>query len=144
MLCHNCTYMCTRLRTYVRTCDIQYSTYVVRTCVRLRTYVMSQLCDCKRAHMYVPTTTCVWEDTRQPVERRSDAEQHRPTLSLHPSHHCLNGEVLRRNRHHNVCEHVGLDTNQSPPERAMSWGDGPLKCPWVRESAAGRDPLGPP
>jgi hypothetical protein len=49
------------------------------------------------------------------------------------------------NRHYNVCEHVGLDTNQSPGTRACitptSWGDGPLKDPWVRESAAGRDPV---
>jgi hypothetical protein len=44
---------------------------------------------------------------------------HTPTLSQPPSHHCLN-EVYRGNRHYNVCEHVGLDTNQSlhhPPER---------------------------
>jgi hypothetical protein len=34
-------------------------------------------------------------------------------LSLPPSHHCLDGEVYRGDRHYNVCEHVGLDTNQS-------------------------------
>ncbi len=28
-------------------------------------------------------------------------------------HHCLNGEVYRGNRHYNVCELVGLDTNLS-------------------------------
>jgi hypothetical protein len=31
----------------------------------------------------------------------------------------------------------------SPPLSATSWGDGPLKYPWVRESAAGRDPWDP-
>ncbi len=39
---------------------------------------------------------------------------------LQISHHCLDGEVYCGNRHYNVCEHVGLDTNQSlhhPPER---------------------------
>ncbi len=35
------------------------------------------------------------EDTRQPVERAANAGQHTPTLSLPPSHHCLNGEVYR-------------------------------------------------
>ncbi len=32
----------------------------------------------------------------------------------------IDGEVYRGNRHYNVCEHVGLDTNQSlhhPAER---------------------------
>ncbi len=50
----------------------------------------------------------------------ANAGQHTPTLSLPPSHHCLDGEVYRGTRHYNVCEHVGLDTNQSlhhPPER---------------------------
>ncbi len=60
-------------------------------------------------------------------------------------HRCLNGEVYRGNRHCNVCEHVGT----SACITATSWGDGPLKCPWlgpgtrVRESAAGRDPWDP-
>ena len=60
-------------------------------------------------------------------------------------------EVYRGNRHYNVCEHVGLDTNQSlhhphviTPLSATYWGgDGPLKHPWVREPAAGRDPWDP-
>jgi hypothetical protein len=43
----------------------------------------------------------------------ANAGQHTPTFSLPPSHHCLDGEVYRGNRHYNVCEHVGLDTNQS-------------------------------
>jgi hypothetical protein len=60
----------------------------------------------------------------------ANAGQHTPTLSLPPSHHCLNGEVYRGNRHYNVCEHVGLDTNQSL-HHPLSWGDGPLKYPWV-------------
>jgi hypothetical protein len=50
----------------------------------------------------------------------ANAGRHTPTLSLPPSHHCLDGEVYRGNRHYNVCEHLGLDTNQSlhhPPER---------------------------
>jgi hypothetical protein len=40
-----------------------------------------------------------WEDTRQPV------------TTLTPLPH---GEVYRGNRHHNVCEHVRLYTNQGP------------------------------
>ncbi len=36
----------------------------------------------------------------------ANAGQHTPTLSLPPSHHCLDGEVYRGNRHYNVCEHV--------------------------------------
>jgi hypothetical protein len=39
----------------------------------------------------------------------ANAGQHTPTgtPSLPPSHHCLDGEVYRGNRHYNVCEHVG-------------------------------------
>ena len=36
----------------------------------------------------------------------ANAEQHIPTLSVPPLHHCLNGKVYRGNRHHNVCKHV--------------------------------------
>jgi hypothetical protein len=43
----------------------------------------------------------------------ANAGQHTPTRSLPPSHHCLNDEVYRGNRHYNVCEHVGLDPNQT-------------------------------
>jgi hypothetical protein len=63
------------------------------------------------------------------------AGQDTPTLSLPPSHHCLNGEVYRGNRHYNVCEHGGWIRTRAciTPLSATSWGDGPLKYPWVRE-----------
>jgi hypothetical protein len=46
-------------------------------------------------------------DTR-PVDRCRTTRTH-----TRSSHHCLNGEVHGEARHHNVCEHAGLDTNQS-------------------------------
>ena len=95
----------------------------VRTRVRtyVRTYnVMSQLSDWKRAHMCTENHVCFGRIHGSQLREGANAGQHTPTLSLPPSHHCLDGEVYRGNRHYNVCEHVGLDTNQSlhhPPER---------------------------
>ena len=87
----------------------------------VRTYnVMSQLSDWKRAHMCTENHVCFGRIHGSQLREGANAGQHTPTLSLPPSHHCLDGEVYRGNRHYNVCEHVGLDTNQSlhhPPER---------------------------
>ncbi len=97
----------------------QLSDYYVRT--RVRTYnVMSQLSDWKRAHMCAENHVCFGRIRDSQLREGANAGQHTPTLSLPPSHHCLDGEVYRGNRHYNVCEHVGLDTNQSlhhPSER---------------------------
>ncbi len=90
---------------------------------RVRTYnvnVMSQLSDWKRAHMCTENHACFGRTHGSQLREGANAGQHTPTLSLPPSHHCLDGEVYRGNRHYNVCERVGLDTNQSlhhPPER---------------------------
>ncbi len=87
----------------------------------VRTYnVMSQLSDWKRAHMCTENHVCFGRIHGSQLREGANTGQHTPTLSLPPSHHCLDGEVYRGNRHYNVCEHVGLDTNQSlhhPPER---------------------------
>ncbi len=83
--------------------------------------------------------------TRQPVERGSECSRATHTYTLAsspPSHHCLDGEVYRGNRHYNVCEHhVGLDTNQSlhhPPERTrpntMPYRYGNTRLPWYCNS----------
>jgi hypothetical protein len=63
---------------------------------RVRTYdnVMSQLSDWKRALR----TTCVLGGYGSQLRVGANAGQHTPTLSLPPSHHCLNGEVYRGNR----------------------------------------------
>jgi hypothetical protein len=76
---------------------------------------MSQLSDWNVVHR---EPLVFWEDTQQPVEREgANAGQHTPTLFLlPPSHHCLNGEVYRGNRHYNhfnVCEHEGLGANRT-------------------------------
>jgi hypothetical protein len=132
------------------------ATYVLYHDTYVRTYnVMSQLSDWKRAHMCTENHVCFGRIHGSQLGKGANAGQHTPTLSLPPSHHCLDGEVYRWNRLYNVwraCSpgHVGLDTNQSHVTRACittlsatSWGDGPLKYPWVRESAAGRDPWDP-
>jgi hypothetical protein len=96
----------------------------------------------KTANMCTENHMCFgWIHGSQLRER----ERMQSNTRLHSRNHCLNGEVYRGNRHYNVCEHVGLDTNQSlhHPLSTMSWVDGPLKCPWVWESAAGRDPWDP-
>ncbi len=56
-----------------------------------------------------------WADaTGQPDERRTECgATHTFTVAiiLTPLPRC-DGAVYRGNRHHNVCEYVGLDTNQ--------------------------------
>jgi hypothetical protein len=74
----------------------------------------------KRAHMCTENHVCFGRIHGSQFREGANAWQHTPTLSLPPSHHCLDGEVYRGNRHYYVCEHVGLDTNQTlhhPPER---------------------------
>ena len=106
---------------YRYTCTVCHTRVYVRTYVHVRTYnVMSQLSDWKRAHMCTENHVCFGRIHGSQLREGANAGQHTPTLSLPPSHHCLDGEVYRGNRHYNVCEHVGLDTNQSlhhPPER---------------------------
>jgi hypothetical protein len=99
--------------------------------------VMSQLSDWKRAHMCTENHICFGRIHGSQLREGANAGQHTPTLSQPPSHHCLNGEVYCGNRHYKARACI-------TPLSATSWVDGPLKCPWVRESA-GRDPsLGPP
>jgi hypothetical protein len=99
---------------------------MVRTMVRTYYNVMSQLLIGK-GHTCAPCTrtTCFGRIHGSQLSEGANAGQHTPTLSLPPSHHCLNGEVYRGNRHY-VCEHVGLDTNQGlhHPLSETSWGDG--------------------
>ncbi len=75
-----------------------------------------------------------WEDTRQPVEGGSECRATHLNSRYRPHTTASNGEVYRGNRHYNVCELAGLDTNQACITllRATSWGDGPLKYPWAR------------
>ncbi len=75
--------------------------YSVRTC-----NVMSQLSDWKRAHMCTENHVCFGRIHGSQLREGANAGQHTPTLSLPRSHHCLDGEVYRGNRHYNVCEHV--------------------------------------
>ncbi len=101
------------VRTYVR------RTYVPFWYVRTYENVMSQLSDEKGTHVHRKPRVFGRIHGSQ-LRQGANAGQHTPTLSLPPSHHCLKGEVYRGNRQYNVCEHVGLDTNQSlhhPPER---------------------------
>jgi hypothetical protein len=92
---------------------------------------MSQLSDWKRAHICTENHVCFWRRRGSQLREGANAGQHTPTLSPPPS------QVYRGNRHYNVCEHVGLDTNQSlhHPPSAMSRG------PRV---GGGAGPLGPP
>jgi hypothetical protein len=72
------------------------------------------------AHMCTENHVLFWEDTRQPVERGSECRAtHTYTLAWIRTRACI------------------------APLSATSSGDGPLKYPWVRESAAGRDPWDP-
>jgi hypothetical protein len=126
------------VRTYVRPYHGTYTcttgTYV-RTWFsvdKVRTYNVMSLSDWKRAHMCTECHVCFGRIHGSQLRERANAGQHTPTLSLPPSHHCLNGEVYRGNCHYKVCEHVGLDTNQSlhqPPERdVLGW----YTCTYVR------------
>ncbi len=69
---------------YVRT----YTCTYVRTC-----NVMSQLSDWKRAHMCTENHVCFGRIHGSQLREGANAGQHTPTLSLPPSHHCLDGEV---------------------------------------------------
>ncbi len=70
---------------------------------------LSQLSDWKRAHMCTENHVCLGRIHGSQLREGANAGratprgQHAPTLSLHlpPSHHCLNGEVYRGNRHYN-------------------------------------------
>jgi hypothetical protein len=68
-----------------------------------------------KGHTCAPRTTCVFmEDTRQPVER----ERMQVNTHLHSRYRPHTTASTARstagmNRHFKVCEHVGLDTNQS-------------------------------
>jgi hypothetical protein len=72
------------------------------------------LCHNFLMHACALRTTCVLGGYRAAEQRmQGNTRLHSRYLVLGtPSHHCLNGEVYRGNRHHNVCVHVGLDTNQ--------------------------------
>jgi hypothetical protein len=64
------------------------------TRVYVRTYnVMSQLSGWKRAHMCTEDRVCFGTIHGSQLREGANAGQHTPTLSLPPSHHCLNGEV---------------------------------------------------
>ncbi len=116
---------CVRTYVHVYRGAASYGNSSFLVCIAIRTYllvVMSQLSDWKRAHMCTENHVCFGRihGSSSQLRERANAGQHTPTLSLPPSHHCFDGEVYRGNRHYNVCEHVGLDTNQSlhhPPER---------------------------
>ncbi len=74
------------------------------------------------AHMCTETENhvCFERTLGSQLREGANAGQHTPTLSLTPSHHCLDGEVYRGNHQHKVCEHVGLETNKglhNTPER---------------------------
>jgi hypothetical protein len=139
MYVHMCTYHGTMVHVYVleyvTLCNItmvQYTCTIITLSQKRLTRVpiwyyndMSQLSDWKRAHMCTENHMCFGRIHGSQLREGANAGQHTHTLSLPPSHHCLNGEAYRGNRHYNVCEHVGLDTNQSlhyPPERdVLGW-----------------------
>ncbi len=58
---------------------------------------MAHTSDWKRAHM---CTVCFGRIHGSQLREGAKAGQHTPTLSLPPSHHCLNGEVYRGSRHY--------------------------------------------
>jgi hypothetical protein len=113
-------------------CVVLFSVYHGSTCVQYvrGTYVpmvLIMLCHnflIGKGHMCTENHVCFGRIHGSQLREGANAGQHTPTL------------------YYNVCEHVGLDTNQSlhHPLSATSW---PLKYPWVRESAAGRDPWDP-
>ncbi len=75
-------------RSFPQTSLSRWSRTYVRT-IMVRTYryynVMSQLSDWKRAHVCTENHLRVWEDTRQPVERRSGCS----AGNTHPHSPCL-------------------------------------------------------
>ncbi len=54
---------------------------------------MSQLSDWKRAHMCTENHVFFRRIHGSQLREGANAGQHTPTLSLPPSHHCLDGEV---------------------------------------------------
>ncbi len=54
---------------------------------------MSQLSDWKRAHMCTENHVCFGRIHGSQLREGANAGPHTPTLSLPPSHHCLDGEV---------------------------------------------------
>ncbi len=76
------------------TCTYHGTTCTVYVHVYVRTYnVMSQLSDWKRAHMCTENHVCFGRIHGSQLREGANAGQHTPTLSLPPSHHCLDGEV---------------------------------------------------
>jgi hypothetical protein len=67
--------------------------------------VMSQLSGWKRAHMGTENHVRFGRIHGSQLREGANAGQHTPTLSLPPSHHCLNGEVYRGHRHYK-CAYV--------------------------------------
>jgi hypothetical protein len=83
--------------------DHWYCTYVPWYVRYVRTYnVVSQLSDWKRAHMCTENHVCFGRIHGSQLREGANAGQHTPTLSLPPSHHCLDGKVYHGNRHYNV------------------------------------------
>jgi hypothetical protein len=78
---HSSTYMCTYVRTY-------HGTRVLRT--YMSALFQSESCDITLPYR---TYACVLGECT--AAEGTNAGQHTPTLSLPPSHHCLNGEVPR-------------------------------------------------
>jgi hypothetical protein len=76
---------------------------------------VSQLSDWKRAHMCTANHLCFGRIYGSQLREGANAGQHTPTLSLPSSHHCLNGEVYRGNRHYNVCEYQVIDHGTRVP-----------------------------
>jgi hypothetical protein len=70
----------------------------------------------------------------------ANAGQHTPTLSLPPSHHCLDGEVYRGNRHYSVCVHVYVPGSCVPWVCPIPWY---YTCTiWYYYEYQGRLPVG--
>jgi hypothetical protein len=93
-----CSCVCTNgTKWYIMVhCTCTYVPWYVRT-----TYnVMSQLSDWKRAHMCTENHVCFGRIHGSQLREGANAGQHTPTLSLPPSHHCLDGEVYLGNRHY--------------------------------------------
>jgi hypothetical protein len=96
MFCHNFLIVRTYGRTDGHTCAYVPAPYV-------RTFnVMSQRSDWKRAHMCTENHVCFGRVHGSQLREGANAGQHTPTLSLPPSHYCLDGEVYRGNRHYNL------------------------------------------
>ncbi len=93
----NCTFsLCTGSR--VHNTMVASNSYG-RRCVRTDgTIMLSQLSDWKRAHSHVhwENHVCVVGGYTAASWERERMQGHTPTLSLRPSHHCLNGKVYSK------------------------------------------------